>query len=140
MRNHPTQELNERVNFECLGHSNWTICSPLSPFCSRRFITFSVFHTGRPILITPEGGRDRLFGGCPATVHSMCVHANTTIATPRPATSSGNGVPRNDDNGRKERGRNERTDEAASGRALDTLVTHANGLPASASQHGMSVV
>ena len=27
------QELNERGNFECLGHSNWTICSMRSPPC-----------------------------------------------------------------------------------------------------------
>ena len=40
MGNHPTQELNESGNFECLGHSNWTICSPLSPSCGRIFPTF----------------------------------------------------------------------------------------------------
>ena len=27
MENHPTQELNESGNFECLGHSNWMICN-----------------------------------------------------------------------------------------------------------------
>ena len=27
MRDHPIPELNESGNFECLGHSNWTICS-----------------------------------------------------------------------------------------------------------------
>ena len=27
------QDLNERGNFECLGHSNWTICSMCSPSC-----------------------------------------------------------------------------------------------------------
>ena len=41
MGNHPTQELNEIENFEYLGHSNWTICSPLSPICTKRFSTFS---------------------------------------------------------------------------------------------------
>ena len=46
-------KLNETRSFQCLGHSNWTICSPLSPFCSKRFSTFYL-HTGRPILITPE--------------------------------------------------------------------------------------
>ena len=35
MGNHPTQEWNERGNFECLGHPNWTICSPLSQSCFR---------------------------------------------------------------------------------------------------------
>ena len=38
---HPTSKLNETRGFQCLGHSNWTICSPLSSFCSRRFSTFS---------------------------------------------------------------------------------------------------
>ena len=40
MGNHPTQELDEKANFECLGQSNWTICRPLSPSCSRNFTTF----------------------------------------------------------------------------------------------------
>ena len=81
--------------------------------------------------------------GCPATVISMCAHASTT--TDR---ATGDDIKwkwsaqelRQRQKG--ERGRNERTDEAASerARALDTLVTHANGLPASASQHGMNVV
>ena len=38
---HPTSKLNEARGFQCLWHSNWTIYSPLSPFCSRRFSTFS---------------------------------------------------------------------------------------------------
>ena len=29
--------MDETGGFECLGHSNWTICSPLSPFCSWNF-------------------------------------------------------------------------------------------------------
>ena len=44
--NHPTPELNERGNFECLGHSNWTICSPLSHFCSDIFPTFTLSYWG----------------------------------------------------------------------------------------------
>ena len=40
MGDHPTQELNESGNFECLRHSNWTICSPLSPSCWRMFPAF----------------------------------------------------------------------------------------------------
>ena len=35
----PERDLRE--GFKLLGHSNWTIYSPLSPFCSRRFSTFS---------------------------------------------------------------------------------------------------
>ena len=42
----PTSKLNETRGFQCLGHSNWTICSPLSPFCSRRFSTFSPSYWG----------------------------------------------------------------------------------------------
>ena len=33
----PIQKQNETAGFECLGHSNQTICSPLSPFCSGNF-------------------------------------------------------------------------------------------------------
>ena len=29
--------MDETGGFECLGHSNWTICIPLSPFCSGNF-------------------------------------------------------------------------------------------------------
>ena len=46
--------LSETVGFQCLGHSNWTSCSPLSPFCPEQFQTFSLSYWG-PILITPEG-------------------------------------------------------------------------------------
>ena len=42
MGNHPTQELDESGNFECLGYSNWTICSPSNPSCSQNFPTFSL--------------------------------------------------------------------------------------------------
>ena len=36
------QKMNETEGFQCLGHSNWTICSPLSQFCSENFPTFSL--------------------------------------------------------------------------------------------------
>ena len=36
------KKVNERESFQCLGHSNWTICIPLSPFCSGNFPTFSL--------------------------------------------------------------------------------------------------
>ena len=49
-----TPKLIEIVGFQCLGHSNWTICITLSPFCSENFPTFHL-HYGEPILITPEG-------------------------------------------------------------------------------------
>ena len=41
MGNLPTPKLNETEGFGCLGHSNWTIYSPLSQFCSKQFSTFS---------------------------------------------------------------------------------------------------
>ena len=40
--------------FEYLEHSNWTICSLLSQFCSGTFPTFTHSYWGA-ILITPEG-------------------------------------------------------------------------------------
>ena len=51
---HPTPKLNDTEGFQCLRHSNWTISSPWSPFCFRKFSTFSLSYWG-PILITPEG-------------------------------------------------------------------------------------
>ena len=33
----PIPKLNETGGSRCLGHSFWTICSPLSPFCSGNF-------------------------------------------------------------------------------------------------------
>ena len=39
---HPTSKLNETRGFQCLGQSNWTICSPLSHFCSQIFTNFSL--------------------------------------------------------------------------------------------------
>ena len=32
--------------FQCMGHSNWIICSPLSQFCSGNFQTFSLSYWG----------------------------------------------------------------------------------------------
>ena len=42
--NFSTQKEDETEGFQCLGHSNWTICSTLSPFCSKRFSTFSLLY------------------------------------------------------------------------------------------------
>ena len=53
-QNFPFPNKDETEGLQCLGHSNWTNCSPLSQFCSEIFTTFH-FHTGEPILITPEG-------------------------------------------------------------------------------------
>ena len=38
----PTSKLNETESFECLGHSNLTICSPFSPFCFHIFAAFAL--------------------------------------------------------------------------------------------------
>ena len=43
---HATPEKNETGGFGCLGHSNWTICCPLSLFCFSNFPTFSLSYWG----------------------------------------------------------------------------------------------
>ena len=51
-----SQSKSETQGFKWLGHSNWTICSVLSQFCSLNFAT-STSLLGSPILITQERGR-----------------------------------------------------------------------------------
>ena len=34
------------MGFQCLEHSNWTICTPLGPFCWNKFSTFSLSYWG----------------------------------------------------------------------------------------------
>ena len=41
-----TPKLDETGGFQCLGHSNWTICSPLNPFCSKTFLLFTPSYWG----------------------------------------------------------------------------------------------
>ena len=49
--------MDDTEGFQCLVHSNWTICNPLSQFCSDIFPTLD-FHTGEcQFLITPESQR-----------------------------------------------------------------------------------
>ena len=50
----PTRNMDETEEFQCLGHSNWTICSLLGQFCFEIFPIISLLYW-RPILITPEG-------------------------------------------------------------------------------------
>ena len=38
----PFPNMDETEGFQCLGHSKWTNCSPLSQFCSEIFPTFSL--------------------------------------------------------------------------------------------------
>ena len=66
MRLGPTTKLDQKEMFQCQGHSNWTICSPLSPSCFQNFPTFSLSYweansyyprgpiMGKGILTTPE--------------------------------------------------------------------------------------
>ena len=42
MRKWKSPNLSETQEFQCLGHSNWTICSLLSQFCSGNFPSFSL--------------------------------------------------------------------------------------------------
>ena len=37
-----TPKENEKEGFQCLEHSNWTICIPLNHFCSENFPSFSL--------------------------------------------------------------------------------------------------
>ena len=43
----PTSEMDDTHEFDCLGHSNWTICSLLSQFCSLNFSTFLLSYSGQ---------------------------------------------------------------------------------------------
>ena len=36
------QKMDDSEGFQCLGHSNWTICIPLNPFWSGKFPPFSL--------------------------------------------------------------------------------------------------
>ena len=58
---HPTPKVNETEGFQCLGHSNWTICIPLNPFCSGNFPSFSPSYWGGQFLLpqrTNNGKRE----------------------------------------------------------------------------------
>ena len=57
-----SRKVNETQGFLTLGHSNWTICSLLSWFCSIKFPTFSLSFWGVQFLITPGRGRKEAAG------------------------------------------------------------------------------
>ena len=42
----PFPNMDETEGFQCFGHSNWTIFSPLSPFCTEIFPTFPLSYWG----------------------------------------------------------------------------------------------
>ena len=44
--NFPFPNMDKTEGFQCLGHSNWIICSPLSQSCSPIFSTFSLSYWG----------------------------------------------------------------------------------------------
>ena len=44
--NLPTSNIGDSGGFQCLGPSNWTICSPLSQFHSEHFQTLSLSYWG----------------------------------------------------------------------------------------------
>ena len=48
---HPTLKLNETERFACQGHSIWSICIPLSHFCSENFPNFFTFILGGQFLL-----------------------------------------------------------------------------------------
>ena len=59
----PTPEMDEaEERFQCLGHSNWTICIPLSPFCSGNFPLVSSFYC-EVNLYYPRARRQRVRKG-----------------------------------------------------------------------------
>ena len=53
--NHP--KVDESPGFLYLRHSNWTICSLLSFFCSKKFPSSWSLYWELPFLITPEKGK-----------------------------------------------------------------------------------
>ena len=55
-----TPKVDEVEDFQCLGHSNWTICLSFSPFCSGNVPIFH-FYPGRSILITPSANNGKRY-------------------------------------------------------------------------------
>ena len=53
IENWKSPNLSEPQGTQYLGHSNWTICSPLSQFCPEIFPTFD-FHTGEANSFIPQ--------------------------------------------------------------------------------------
>ena len=74
--NFPSPNMDKTEGFQCLGHSNWTICSPLSPLCSEIFPNFSLSYR-RAHSYFPRGlkisKRDSLKNGCLLKVESVSV-------------------------------------------------------------------
>ena len=84
MRKWNSPNLSEAHGFECLGHSNWTICSLLSPFCSEHFPTFH-FYAPEPISFIPQENEKMEFSqhkwGTWVWVPGPLGHSNWTICS-----------------------------------------------------------
>ena len=83
----PTPKVDETEGFKCLGHSNWTICIPLSPFCPGNFPTFFTFILEGQFLL-PQMTKNERKGIIPTsklddTGGFKCLgHSNWTICIP----------------------------------------------------------
>ena len=78
--------IDETEGFQRLGHSNWTICSPLSPFCSENFPTFPLLYWEANSYY-PKEGRLKMGKGNPPTIDEtegfQCLgNSNWTICSP----------------------------------------------------------
>ena len=51
--------MDETEGFQCLGSSNWTICSPLSPFCSGNFQFVSPLYWGGQFLFPQRANSEK---------------------------------------------------------------------------------
>ena len=65
-----------KVGFQCLGHSNWTICGQLSHFCTD-FFSISHFYTGDVKSDYPREGRLKMgnlkYHNLRVSVESQCL-------------------------------------------------------------------
>ena len=50
--------MDETEEFQCLGHSNWTICSLSSQYCFPNFTIFSLLYWGCQFLLPQEANTD----------------------------------------------------------------------------------
>ena len=72
--------MNETGGFGCLGHSNWTICSPLGPFCSGKYQFFFTFILGGQFLLLQRTNKRK--GKFPISNRQGRGHVNLTICSP----------------------------------------------------------
>ena len=77
----PTPKLNEIKGLQCLGHSNWTTCRPLSHFCSDIFPTFTHSYWGTISYYHSRAinGKGILCTSCPSR---LSPHLYSTVIAP----------------------------------------------------------